>query len=214
MKASRKWVCARLATYENAAEAKVLERIFVGRSGQLENTVFAMLTPDGKTILGRAGRSPRFSYRDAAELAAAMDYYAQAYLKKDWGERGLPKVQDYRLALNIAACDGLPLILVGSDAWEERLARLVWQKSLLGQAIFVRGSSRHGATLILPDQFGLSGKMLYRLPQDIKADQLAELLANYQSGPKNARSHIREGIQQGVNWETRIPVTDPHSPRR
>ena len=191
-----------------------MERIFVGRSGQLENTVFAMLTPDGTTVLGRAGRSPRFYYRDSGELASAMDYYAQPYLKKGWGKRSLPKVEDYRLALNIAACDGLPVILVGSDEWEERLARLVWQKSLLGQAIFVRGSSKHGATLVLPDQFGLSGQMLYRLPADIKADQLAELLASYQSGPKDARSHISEGVQQGVNWKTRIPVTDPHDARR
>ena len=54
--ASRKFVCVRLATYEDAVEGKLLEGIYRGRSGQLENTVFVMLAPDGKTRLSASGR--------------------------------------------------------------------------------------------------------------------------------------------------------------
>ena len=39
VEASRDFVCIRLATYENAEEAKILKSIFTGRSGALENTV-------------------------------------------------------------------------------------------------------------------------------------------------------------------------------
>ena len=46
--ASRKFVCIRLSTYEDAEEAEFLRSIYVGRSGDLENTVFAILSPDGK----------------------------------------------------------------------------------------------------------------------------------------------------------------------
>ena len=35
---SRKFVCIRLATYESESEAKILKSIFLGRSGDLENT--------------------------------------------------------------------------------------------------------------------------------------------------------------------------------
>ena len=45
IEASRGLICLRLATYENAAEVKYLEKVFRGGSGQLENTVFAMLSP-------------------------------------------------------------------------------------------------------------------------------------------------------------------------
>lgn len=48
----------RLATYENKEEGAFLESVFTGRSGKLENTVFALLEPDGKTRLSRAGRGP------------------------------------------------------------------------------------------------------------------------------------------------------------
>ena len=47
IEASRDFVCIRLATYENVAEAKILKSIFTGRSGELENTTFVLLAPDG-----------------------------------------------------------------------------------------------------------------------------------------------------------------------
>ena len=53
IRASRGFVCARLATYENKEEAEYLGRIFRGRSGQLENTVFCIMSPDGKDRLVR-----------------------------------------------------------------------------------------------------------------------------------------------------------------
>ena len=59
--ASRKFVCIRLATYEDAAENEVLKGIFAMR-GTLQNTVFGILTPDGKTHIVRSGRSPAWAF--------------------------------------------------------------------------------------------------------------------------------------------------------
>ena len=58
VEASRAFVCVRMATYENEAEAEFLTSVFSGRSGKLENTVFTIMAPDGETKLTRAGRSP------------------------------------------------------------------------------------------------------------------------------------------------------------
>ena len=70
IRASRKFVCARLATYESKEEAEYLSRIFRGRSGQLENTVFCIMSPDGKDKLVRSGRSPGWSFPGEEEQAA------------------------------------------------------------------------------------------------------------------------------------------------
>lgn len=51
VRASRQFVCIRLATYESFEEAQMLRGIFLGGSGQVENTTFALLSPDGKTPL-------------------------------------------------------------------------------------------------------------------------------------------------------------------
>ena len=54
--AARKFVCVRLATYESAAEGQFLASICPTGSGELENTVFAILSPDGKQKLARVSR--------------------------------------------------------------------------------------------------------------------------------------------------------------
>jgi hypothetical protein len=186
----------------------VLERIFVGRSGQLENTVFAMLEPDGKTLLASPGRSPQNVFGDSAYLAEAMDYYVSPYLNKPWGRRSLPKVESYRLALNIAACDGLPVVLLDSE-WERRLSQMAWDESLLGQAVFVLEPTAKGAVIVAPDQFGLKGEPVQRLTTDMDAPTIARWLKSYQTPPKDTRTHISDGERQGIRWQTAVPVTDP-----
>ena len=49
IEASRKFVCARLATYEDKDEGAMLKSIYRGRSGELDNTVFTVLSHDGKS---------------------------------------------------------------------------------------------------------------------------------------------------------------------
>jgi len=57
---SRDWVCVRLASYENEQESEYLKKLYRGRTGELNNTTFALVAPDGKTLLASAGRGPEF----------------------------------------------------------------------------------------------------------------------------------------------------------
>ena len=130
----------RLATYEDAEEAKLLRKIYTGRSGGLENTVFAILSPDGERELVRSGRSPHFSFRSASDMASAMKRISQQYAAKDSDhDKALPTMATVRLALNVAACDRQPLIVVQGEnetqrkALEDRLATIAWSDEFIGQ---------------------------------------------------------------------------------
>src|SRR5262245_43044798 len=111
--ASKAYVCARLLTYESADEAKVLTSFFVGRSGQLENTTFALVAPDGRTPLTRAGRSPeqalpRGAGHDDDALADLLAKEAARYPAKRSSAIEpplLPSLVDARRGLDVAACD-------------------------------------------------------------------------------------------------------------
>ena len=68
IRASRNFVCVRLSTYESKEEAEYLSRIFT-RRGQLENTVFCIMSPDGKDKLVNAGRSPGWAFPGSEDQA-------------------------------------------------------------------------------------------------------------------------------------------------
>ena len=156
--ASRKFVCIRLATYENAKENALLKTIFA-RGGNLENTVFALLTPDGKTALVRSGRSPVWAFGGVngpginaqplpsiKKMAGTLEAIALAYPGKGNVAKGpppLPYLADLRLALNVTACDRQPLVAVfAPDAgqrkkMEQELSRVAWSDQFIGQAQYV-----------------------------------------------------------------------------
>ena len=154
--ASRKFVCIRLATYENADENEVLKGVFAP-GGVLQNTVFSLMSPDGRTSLVRAGRSPAWAFggqvgrgihRQPAEvigkMAQTMEAIALAYPGKDKpvGRVPLPYLADLRLALNVAAADRLPLVAVFGNSeqrkqLEQKLEPLAWSDEFLGRALYV-----------------------------------------------------------------------------
>jgi len=183
IEASRDFVCIRLATYENKAEADYLVQVFRGRLGTLENTVFAVMSPDARKYLARPGRAPNFAYRDAGEMAAQMQKLAKEYAAAA-GERALPAMKDLRLAINTAACDNMPLIVpVGADAPS-------------------RERMRHALARIAPD-----------LDANLLIERLQAGLSGFKPPAKEAMTHIREGNRAGVWWKTAIPATDPGPPR-
>ncbi len=231
VQASRKFVCIRLATYESLSEITVLRSIFVGGSGQVENTTFALLSPDGKTPLTYVGRSPDWAFRQSSQMAATMDKIATYYHREQpLGSAELPTAANLRLALNLGACDNLPVVVAVSDdrrqlgEFQNRLAGLAWKPALLGRAIYSVAQLKTAAGLI-PDrakpgywvvesgQFGVDGRLLAWIDADspnLQAD-LGRALSLYRSVSKDARSHIREGNKRGIHWQTQTPETDPHA---
>ncbi|MHB2021087.1 MAG: hypothetical protein ACYCW6_29475 [Candidatus Xenobia bacterium] len=217
--ASRKFVCIRLATYESAEEAAVMSRIFVGRGGRLENTVFALLTPDGQTPLSRTGRSPDFAFRDTTEMVSAMQRIASQYTPRVTAP-DVPVMANLRVALDVAACDHLPLVVLSSDDLRSRVASLVWSDAIIGRAIYAVASGtdsmsaisgaagKTGLLVVKPDVYGLKGTLVAAVSPS-RPDQLAVALSDALPQRDMAREHIAEGRAQGIRWHFEIPVTDP-----
>ena len=177
--ASRQFVCARLTTYEDEAEGKFLKQLVPTRSGELENSVFAILGPDAKQQLVRAGRSMRSAYRDATAMADGLDKLAERYKPKA-EPASLPTVPDVRLALDVASADNQPLvIIVAKDAnkrkeLDEAVAKLAWGKEFVGRFAYVtcaggddlagvKGANADSVLLVVqPDKFGMKGTILAR----------------------------------------------------
>lgn len=236
--ASRKFVCVRLLTYESSGEEAFLEGLFVGRSGDLENTTFAILAPDGKKRLTRTGRGPKMAFghgrAGVKTMAAEMEAIAKSYpgRKRAKGPAPLPLLVDVRRAINVAACDNLPLVVVYGKTAEERaalearLAPLAWDDANLGAFLYVATTERGdlkplgklkpgaGYFVVQPDAYGRKGTSLVQLPAQATAKTLQAALdrARGRFEPlekSHHREHVRAGKRAGVHWETEIPVTDP-----
>ncbi len=236
VEASRDFVCIRLATYENAAEAKILKDIFTGRSGELENTTFVVLGPDGKRRHSRSGRSPRHAYDSVEAMVRSLRRVSERYKQRSRKPKPtLPAMESFRLSLNVAACDSLPNVVVIGDkkaraGIEKKLASLAWHKELQGQFVFGRAETREelevvdglpmkaAVAVIQPDRFGLKGKVLAHVSANASVKDLEkalrEGLAKHEIYSKDTRRHRSQGRRAGARWETKIPVTDPGRPPR
>lgn len=234
--ASRNFVCIRLATYEDQKEADFMRSIFIGRSGELENTTFGILAPDGKRKLATPGRGPMHAYRSSASMAAGMNQIADQYAdakKAALMDKELPMMKNLDVALNVAAADGLPLIVAvgGSEQLKrvrKQLVPLAWSEDLAGQFVYVAVTdkkklkplvgTKEGSILVIePGQFGLSGRIVARFSGSEKHEamrnRLKQIVAQLPRLQKSHDSHVRLGIQLGIDWKSQIPETDPMSLR-
>lgn len=218
-------------TYENKEEAKVLSYVFSGQSG-LENTSFALLTPSGKKIT-RGSRSPSMTYGSTEAFAEALQETAERYAKKAKPIQSLPVLSDLRLALNVAAADMRPLVVVrGKDAKDaarlsKEVAKLAWSADVVGQCHYVVLSEtvtfeklepKVGVSVIQPDPYGLGGKVLSHASATKKSADLtaavAKGLAAHAATDRDHSDHIREARRKGITWESEIPVTDSGASRK
>ncbi len=228
--ASRNFVCVRLATYEDRDEAALLRKLAPTGSGELENTVFTILSPDGKRQLVRGSRSARHSFGTAGRMAQGMNRIAGQY-SATAAVDGLPAVANVRLALDVAACDSQPLVVVlARDAdtrhrLEDRVRTLAWDRAFLGRFVYATAQDASelstvlgdkpaaGVLVVEPDKFGTRGNVVSRADADATLEALAECLlsslSKHQFVARNFRDHVRQGQQLGVFWETTVPVTDP-----
>jgi len=234
--ASREFVCIRPLTYESAIEAPFLESLFRGRSGNLENTVFAMLGPDAKTRLCRTGRSPGFAFRSPDQMAAAMKQILRKFPSTKTAPRPLPLLPNVRLGLNVSSCDNTPLAIIYSPdqavrtKLQQQLATLAWDKNHIGQIQFCVATraeelkslagktQKPGILIVQPGTYGNNGQLVSAVDPDTTPAELGDaidfalLVSEFQQ--KTMRQHIVRGQQLGVNWKTAIPVTDSGGSRR
>jgi len=229
-----------LATYESQAEADFMKKIYRGRSGELENTTFAILDPTGRKKLTRAGRAPFHEYRDASRMAAGMNEIALRYTDASdvkLQDAALPLTDSLEIGLNISAADGLPMIILAAKeesqlkVLRKKVRPLAWSDELIGQFAFaevtdpkqlklltgLKDSSEelNGILVVQPGQFGLSGKVLKQFDSKTDSISLANHLSHvaqtFERTEKNHRNHVQQGIQLGIEWESAIPETDENS---
>lgn len=227
--ASRQFVCVRLATYEDEGENKFLKTFNVGRGGEVENSVFCILGPDGKQRLCRAARGISQVFADCDQMAAAMDKIATT-IKPKAAPVALPLAASVRLAIDIASADNQPLVIVVAkdakqrEALENKLAAIAWSPTFVGRAIYVSANNTdelvgvNGVTLdsgivvVQADKFGMKADMLKQIPATASDEKLSESLRlgmlSFEAQAKTFRSHVQEGHKQGIFWETKLPVTD------
>jgi hypothetical protein len=219
--ASRSFVCVRVPSYEDASEMQFCRELFVGRSGDVENTTFAILAPDGKTTLTDASRGTRGIYAGPAEMATSMTGLAARYPARGEG-KALPVAADVRLGLAIAAGDGLPLVVVVSAkpaALEAKLAELAWSDEFIGRFTYAVAPSAKACTgidgagkgvlFVEPDTFGQKGKVLRRVGTgEGLAEAMRATAAAHRPAAKSLREHRLSGIENGVFYDPKLPVTD------
>ncbi len=231
MAASRKWICVRLATFEDADEAAFLQTFFGRRD--LPNTAFVLLAPDGRTRLTRTQRGPLGLVGEAtddgpAELARYLDRVAADYQAKT-APAALPQTLDFRRALNVAACDSQPLLVLlapgeaGRSAASARIAKLAWDARYVGRLQYAvvadaadlealdRRPAGSGVLLVEPGRFGLTGQVVDEIPLKDLARLPARIdtfLKERTPPDKEHRRHVRDGRRNGIKWQTVVPQTD------
>jgi len=237
--ASRAFVCVRPATYESATEGKLLLSLFRGRLGNLENSVFALLGPDGKERLTKTGRSPH--WKTAAHMAERLTELAKKVSPKQtqpFRAQQLPAYPTLRLALNVAACDDRPLIVRLSPSvpsktrkkTTDHLIEIAWSDEWVGRVHYANATAAEilaldgikgvasipdsGYIALSPAPLGQGAKLLGEASERASKAQLQKLLHKAIEEHKvrtvlSSRDHVRAGKRAGVSWETVIPVTDP-----
>jgi hypothetical protein len=232
--ATRNYVCVRPSTYENKEESAFLASLFKGRSGELENTVFALLAPDGKTPISRAGRGPEMALgRGNDAMASSLDTISQKHKVKDTkAPSTLPTAPNMRLAINVAACDNQALVICYAESAatltriENAITKLAWSESHLGQFHYVSSSKKEdlsnlegvkikeGLLIVEPNRFGTEAKVLAQHAVGDSSKTIDETLTAGRTAfdrtmGTNHRDHHMAGKKEKVYWETLIPVTDP-----
>ena len=211
-----------------------MEQLLGVTDGTLPNTVFCLLSPDGKTKLTRPTRGPSI-FRTPENMAVQMKRLASRYKPAVPNSfvAPVPLVDRVDLAMNVAASDNRPLVVFyhPSSADLKMLVEssrpIVWDAELAGQFMYAATSSKEdlkamvnasgdaGVYIVEPDEYGVSGKIVRHVEWDEVADslnrELLRALVKFEPFQKNHQQHIRDGYVFGIEWETIVPESDPMS---
>ena len=223
IKASRKFICVRIDSYESEENQNIV-RSHLG--GRFENTAFCVIAPDGEERLTRSGRGPQHISRDFDDIVAIADRYKS---RGDILNSHIPDFNSFALALNVSSADQKILLLIAGDEDEivaagKRIRSVVWNKNVMGRFNYdfesdssswtgplsskSKGSGFH---LIRPGEFGLEGQIVMSLSLNASNSNLlkAMVVANrdYAKSTKKKvySSHVVEGRRQGKRIEMAVP---------
>ena len=211
-----------------------MENLLGVREGALPNTVFCLLAPDGKTQLTRPTRGPH-NFGTPQNMALQMNKILQQYKPTvpDSFVPPVPYVDRVDLALNVAASDNRPLIVVfGTDEKQlstinGKLQPLVGDPSVIGQFMYasttdiaelkvlIGKNKTPGIFVVEPDEFGVSGIVTRHVDLNAQGDDILATLKSALKAfipfSKDHRRHIENGYTVGIEWKTVVPESDPSS---
>lgn len=215
----------RIDSYESETHQEWVRR-FLG--GRFENSVFAILAPNGEDWLSRASRGPNQVFGPDARVISSMKAIADRYPVK--GDPAAAVVEDFhsvRQALNVASADQRVLALIAGSGKEiegarESLKAVANHKDVIGRFHFdfdagygwrdsVKGEKAgSGIFLIRPGEFGMDGEVIGQL--DWKADSDAILAALEKARVEFAATtekkvyseHVSKGGILGIYFEGNV----------
>ncbi|MGJ8673268.1 hypothetical protein [Rubritalea sp.] len=186
---SRKFVCLRLETYESEENQKRVREVL---DGNIANTSFVILSPDGESQLSRGSRSPTMSFssqkkEDSAKLADVIE--ASEKILSKYPPRGnekdarSPDFYSFKQALNVSSADQRLLVLTVApmnqrDVAQQALMPVANDPEVRGKFHYdtaensdaewgnvVTGvQAKTGYFVIHAGEFGLKGKVVGHFP--------------------------------------------------
>jgi len=232
IKASRKFVCIRLETYESK---ETQDRIRDLLRGTMQNTAFVIYAPDGKTKLTRSSRSPLqiFGERGSKNIVPVMDgmeKIASNYkLKAPLDQAELQDFDSFKQSLNVASADQRLLIFGVSPksklskvkatmraAFNDEDISGKFHFDVAGNADVKWAESLEGATqktgifVVKSGEFGQNGKVLRELPLAVSSRELKSVLFAVNQAfsedekRKHYGQHVNKGRRTGVEFENTI----------
>jgi hypothetical protein len=160
-------------------------------------------------------------YGDVASFASDLVTLAKEF-DANVAAKSLPLMPSLRLGLNIAACDGLPLVAIieskkrSSKKLLERLVELSHSTALSGQAHYVVLKDSKGLEVMAgykpgqfiyvlkTDAFGVTGEVVATF-KDTKTLSSVALETEFHSArieKDRLTQHVRQGNREGVTWES------------
>jgi len=201
--ASRKFVCIRIETYENNESEKLVKKVL---HGELANTAFVILDPQGKQTLTKSGRSPRMAMvKDVRQTKGRRNELIIAQMN-EIGKRFEPhtkpstaELQDFhslRQALNCASAEQRLLVFVNSSnkkrpAVEQKLKSVFGDKNIIGKFhlnffdeksdknwtdVIEGAKDKPSIVVVRANQFGLKGDSLDQLALDASTQDIKKSL--------------------------------------
>ena len=223
IKASRKFICVRIESYESEENQKIV-RSHLG--GRFENTAFCVIAPDSQKRLTRSGRGPQHISRNFDDIAVIADRYKS---RGDILDSRIPDFNSFALALNVSSADQKILLLIAGDEDEiadagRRIRSVAWGADVVGRfnydfesdseswtAPLSSKSKKSGFYIVRPGEFGLEGEIVKSLPLNASNETLLQEMASAnrdyakRTKKKVYSSHVVEGRKQGKRIEMAMP---------
>ncbi|MFK7740620.1 MAG: hypothetical protein AB8H80_09880 [Planctomycetota bacterium] len=190
--------------------------------------MFALLDPQGKKLT-RGSRSPKMTYGSVTRFVAALDEISSRYADRAKTIQALPVIKNLRLALNVAAADLRPLVILRGrtedevNTLSELAASVAWSSIGIGRCHYVVLTEEvtHegltpglGITVVQPETYGRGGKVLAEIDADattaLMQKQLIRGFTAHDVADKHHEQHVANGRRQGIRWTSETKPTDPN----